>query len=125
MKVFGRRTKRPDKAFVHQEGCRILRADPDVLIEWQEVERGFWEARCVCGIETYRERTADNRVRLSPYDPATARHLGQCEYVSETDPAVLKVLLKVRPGGGGGYDWVECGGCGAGWQVANYAESVG
>ena len=59
------------------------------------------------------------------FDPKTARHLGQCEYVSETDPAVLKVLLKVKPGLGEGYDWVECGDCGAAWQVAHYAESVG
>jgi hypothetical protein len=34
---------------------------------------------------------------------------------SSTDPAVLKVLLKVKPGLGEGYDWVECGACGAGW----------
>jgi hypothetical protein len=45
--------------------------------------------------------------RLDPYDPATARHLGQCEYISETDPAVIKVLLKVTDKGD--YDWVECG----------------
>jgi hypothetical protein len=51
--------------------------------------------------------------------------LGQCEYVSETDPAVLKVLLKVKPGLREGYDWVECGACGAGWQVPYYAGSVG
>jgi hypothetical protein len=37
---------------------------------------------------------------------------------------VLKVLLKVKPGAGGGYDWVECGSCGAGWQVPYFAESV-
>jgi hypothetical protein len=58
----------------------------------------------VRGIETYREPASDDRVRLCPYEPATARHLGQCEYVSETDPAVLKVLLKVKPGLGEGYD---------------------
>jgi hypothetical protein len=27
--------------------------------------------------------------------------------------AVLKILLKVKPGLGQGYDWVECGACGA------------
>jgi hypothetical protein len=52
----------------------------------------------------------------------TARHLGQFECVSETDPAVLKVLLKVKPGLGPGYDWAECGACGAG-QVPHF-ESV-
>jgi hypothetical protein len=40
-----------------------------------------------------------------------------------TDPSVLKVLLKVKPGLGEGYDWVECGACDAGWQV-HHAESV-
>jgi hypothetical protein len=59
-----------------------------------------------------------------PVRPATSRHLGQCEYISETDPVVPKILLKVRPGLGEGYDWVECGACGAGWQVP-YFESVG
>ena len=43
--------------------------------------------------------------------------------VSETDPAVIKVLLKVTDKGD--YDWVECGSCAAGWQVPHYAESVG
>jgi hypothetical protein len=50
---------------------------------------------------------------------------GQCEYVSETDSAVLKVLLKVKPGLGEGYDWVECNSCGAGWQVPYFTERVG
>jgi hypothetical protein len=76
--------------------------------------------------EYFREPITDNRVRLDPSDPATARHFGQCEYVSETDPPpVIKVLLKVKPGLGEGYDWVECGSCAAGWQVPHYAESVG
>jgi hypothetical protein len=70
------------------------------------------------------QELGDRRVRLDSLDPKTSRHLGQCEFVSETDPAVLKVLLKVKPGLGGGYDWVECGGCGAGWQVPHYAESI-
>jgi hypothetical protein len=33
---------------------------------------------------------------------------------------MLKVLLKVKPGLGEGYDWVECGACGAGLQVPRY-----
>jgi hypothetical protein len=52
----------------------------------------------VCGVETYPELPADDRVRLSPYDPATGRHLGQREFVSDTDPAVLKVLPRSSPG---------------------------
>jgi hypothetical protein len=61
----------------------------------------------------------------STLDPKTARHMGQCEFASADDPSVLRVLLKVKPGLGEGYDWVECGACGAGWQVPHYAESVG
>jgi hypothetical protein len=38
---------------------------------------------------------------------------------------VLKILLKVKPGLGEGHDWVECGACGAGWQVPYYAEASG
>jgi hypothetical protein len=38
---------------------------------------------------------------------------------------VLKFLLKVNPGAGGGYYCVECGACDYGWQVPHYAESVG
>ena len=36
----------------------------------------------------------------------------------------LHDFLTVKPGLGEGYDWVECGACGAGWQVAQF-ESVG
>jgi hypothetical protein len=56
-------------------------------------------------------------------DPATARLFWQSEYVSETYPAVIKVLLMITDKGD--CDWVECGSCEAGWQVAHYAESVG
>ena len=37
--------------------------------------------------------------------------------------AMLRVLLKVTDKDD--YDWVACGGCGGGWQVVHYAESVG
>ena len=79
----------------------------------------------MCTAEYFREPITDNRVRLDPFDPATARHFGQCEYVSESDPDVLRLLLKVKPGLGQGYDWVECGSCAAGWLGPHYAESVG
>ena len=77
-----------------RENCKIQAADPDVSIEWQEVERGFWAARCVCGVETYRKPAADDRVRLDPLDPTTARHMGECEFRFETEPTVLKLVLK-------------------------------
>ena len=62
---------------------------------------------------TFTEPLVDDRVRLDPLDPKTARHMGQCEFASADDPSVLRVLLKVKPGLGEGYDWVECGSCGA------------
>jgi hypothetical protein len=100
-----------------------VKARPGVGIPWNYEGGGLWKAECVCTIEYVREPTTDDRVRLDPYDPATARHFGQCEYVGETDPAVIKILLKVTDKGD--HDWVECGSCEAGWQVVHYAESVG
>jgi hypothetical protein len=124
--MFGLAKKRPIlPAFTHADDCKILKADPGVEIPWNEVETGLWKAECVCTTEWFREPLVDDRVRLDPFDPATMKHLPQCEFASETDPAVLKVLLKVKPGMGPGYDWVECGSCAAGWQVPHYAESIG
>ena len=86
-----------------------------------EVGAGYWEARCVCGVEGWHAPDAGRGRRNDPYDPKTARHPGQCEFVGETDAAMLRVLLKVTDKGD--YDWVECGACDAGWQVPHYAES--
>jgi len=48
------------------------------------------------------------------------------EFASETDPAVLRYILKVRDSMAPGYWWVECGACECAWQVPHYAaESVG
>jgi hypothetical protein len=44
---------------------------------------------------------ADRRVRLDPYDPSTFRHAGQCDHRYTSDPALLRVILKVREGSGG------------------------
>jgi hypothetical protein len=63
----------------------------------------------------------DQRLLLDPYDPATGRHLPRCEYVSEANPAVLKILLTVKPGTGGDSWWVTCAGCEGCWQVPHYA----
>jgi hypothetical protein len=123
--MFGRRKKGPSKPFDHQTGCKILAADPGVEIPWNEVRTGYWEARCVCGTEGWHAPDA-NRVRVDPLDARTGRHLGQCEFASEADAAMLRVLLKVTDKGS--YSWVECGACDAGWQVPHYvdsAESVG
>jgi hypothetical protein len=65
-----------------------------------------------------------DRVRSDPLDAKTSRHAGQCEFASETDAPVLRVILKVKDSVGGDY-WVECGACETAWQVSYYAESVG
>ena len=88
-------------------------------------ETEHWRAVCQCGSEDVYEEPTDHRVRLDPYDPSTFRHAGQCEYRYTSDPALLRVILKVKDGAGGGYWWVECGTCECGWQVPHYAESVG
>jgi hypothetical protein len=80
-----------------------------------------WEARCACGTEGWLTPDAV-RVRLDPLDARTSHHLPQCGFVSETDAAMLRVLLKVTDKGD--YDWVECSACGAGWQVPHYGESA-
>ena len=66
----------------------------------------------MCTAEYFREPITDNRVRLDPFDPATSRHSGGCEFATATDAEVLRVLLKVTDKGD--YDWVECGACDAG-----------
>jgi hypothetical protein len=122
--MFGRTKQRhgpPDRPFVHQDGCKILAADRDVQIEWSRIEGRRWERICACGAETWYEPES-SRVRLDPYDPATMRHLPQCEFASTTDHAILRALLKITPKDG--YAWVECGGCQAGWQVADFAEVI-
>jgi hypothetical protein len=115
----------PDKAFSHSDNCRIVAADPTVSIEWSELEGGHWQAVCQCGVQDFYEPVAA-RVRLDPYDPSTFRLAGQCEHRYASDPGLLRALLRVRDGAGGGYWWVECAGCESGWQVPFYApESAG
>jgi hypothetical protein len=72
-------------------------------------------------IEHFHEAPADRRSRLDPLDPSTSHHLGQCEYRDTTDPALLRVVLKVKDGASGDYWWVECSACDCAWQVPHYA----
>jgi hypothetical protein len=124
--MFGLKKKGPDKAFSHTADCKIVKADPDVQIPWNEVERGHWVAECQCGKEHVHAAPADRRARLDPLDPSTSRHAPQCEHRDTTDPALLRAILKVRDGMDGGYFWVECGVCDHAWQVPHYAaKSVG
>ena len=118
---FRRRKRGPDKAFSHSEGCKIQAADPTVQIQWSEVETGHWRAVCQCGSEDVYEET-DRRVRRDPYDPSTFRHAGQCEHRDTTAPDLLRAILRVRDGVGGGYWWVQCATCEHGWQVPHYPQ---
>jgi len=93
LNMFGRR-KGPSKPFIHQEGCKIAEVDPGVEIPWSYLGDGFWKAECARGFESSTEPIVDDRVRLDPLDPKTSRHVPQCEYVSESDPAVLKGPLE-------------------------------
>jgi len=121
--MFGKKNRPspPDQPFSHTDDCRIVKADPDVEILWSRLEYGQWRRECVCGAESWTE-PADKRVRLDPYNPATSRHGGPCEFKDETNPAILRVLLKVKPGMDEGYSWVECGACGFAWPVPDFAE---
>jgi hypothetical protein len=49
----------------------------------------------------------------------------ECEFASETDPSVLRLVLKVAEGANDDYWWVTCSACDFAWQVPHYAESVG
>jgi hypothetical protein len=100
-------------------------ADPTVEIQCSEIERGHWRAVSQCGSEDVYEEPTDRRVRLDPLDAKTSRHMPQCEFANETDPAVLRVLLKAQDGRCGDYWWGTCGACDTAWQVPYYAERVG
>lgn len=123
--MFDRR-KSPDKPFSHAYDCKIVKVDPRVEIQWSEIRRGVYEAVCVCGTQYHYEQIADSRIRLDPYDPSTSHHMPQCEHRDTTDPALLRAILRVRDGAGGGYWVAECGVCETFWQVPFYAvESAG
>jgi hypothetical protein len=123
--VFRRRPKPPDAPFVHADDCKLAAIEPDLQPPWSDLGSGSWRRECRCTFEVWSAPLVDARTRLDPYDPTTDRHLPQCEYRDEVSPAVLKILLTVKPGLGPGYDWVTCAGCEGSWQVPHYAESVG
>ena len=114
------RKKGPTQSFVHADYCKILKADPSTQIPWLEVERGHWVATCQCGVQHHHE-PPEPRARLDPLDPSTFRHFPACEYRDATDPALIKIMLKVRDVADGDYWVVECGSCETLWQVPHYA----
>lgn len=118
--MFDVRKRGPHRRFVHVDGCRIVRLDPDVEIPWVELERGHWQATCQCGAEHYHEDAVDRRARLDPLDPSTFRHIPGCEYANRTDPVLVQAILTVQEGAGGTYWWVTCR-AGCRWQVPYYA----
>jgi hypothetical protein len=121
--VFGLKKKNgpPPQPFQHASTCPIVRSDPGYEPPWQEIDRGNWKRECRCTAEYWHEVPADAHVQIDPFDPSTSRHLGQCEHRDTEDPAVLRMLLRVKDGMGDGYWWVECGSCESAWQVPHYA----
>src|SRR5215211_4008008 len=119
--MFKRKNRPPETAFAHADDCKILRADPDVQIEWSEVESGYFTRQCVCGREHWRA-PATQRSHVDPLDPSRAVHSAVCEYKDATDPATLRLALKVRPGADDGYVVVECAACDYLWQVPSYVD---
>jgi hypothetical protein len=99
--MFGLKKRGSTRPFTRTDNCKILKADPTAQIPWSEVATGHWRAVCQCGSEDVYEEPADRRARLDPYDPSTFRHAGQCEFASETDAAMLRIILKVKDGAGG------------------------
>lgn len=56
-----RKKSGPTRQFSHATDCKILKADPDVEIPWQETETGLWVAECVSGKGYHREPLTDGR----------------------------------------------------------------
>ena len=117
--IFKRSPKPPtDRPFVHADNCLIVRSDPTVTIEWQEVETGKWQRICQCGTEFAYDQ--EERARVNPYDPASFRHAPQCEYRDATDPAIIRAIISWKDGATGGYLWVTCGHCEISWPVPDF-----
>jgi hypothetical protein len=121
--MFGIKKKNPPTTpFDHSADCKIMKADPTTEIKWSETRTGFWEARCQCGVQYYQEPASDERERLDPLDPKNARHSPTCEYVAETDPTLLRAILRVRDGANSTYSYVQCSSCDHGWQVPHFVQ---
>jgi hypothetical protein len=125
--MFGRKKgpSQPTGPFAHAHGCKLVVADPGFEPEWQEIETGHWRRECQCTPEDRWEAPVDRRPRLDPLDPSTFRHAPSCELRDVSDPALLRAIVEVKDGTGGGYWWVSCHACATSWQLPYYAaESV-
>jgi hypothetical protein len=95
---------------------QVARSAPRTLSGWRHGFEPRWDYQVICTTEYYNEPFVDDRVRLDPLDPSTSRHAGECEFAAETDPAVLKILLKVKDGAGGANGgWCAAAAHAAGW----------
>jgi hypothetical protein len=120
--MFGTQKKGPSQPtapFAHADGCKLVVTDPGFEPEWQEIEAGHWRRECQCYGEDRWEPRVDTRTRLDPLDPATFRHLGECEHRDVTDPAIVKAIVRAHDRDG--YWFVECASCGGGWQTPYFA----
>src|SRR5687767_10957440 len=104
--MFGLKEKgpsRPTGPVEHASGCKLVVADPGYQPPWQEVERGHWRRTCQCYSEDIYEPRVETRTRLDPLDPSTFRHMPQCEHRDTTDPALVRIILKVQDVAEGDY----------------------
>ena len=71
--MFGRKHRGlPEQPFAHSDTCGIVRADPDVRIEWQRIEGRRWQRVCECGnrgLARARTRTSSARPPRSEDQP--------------------------------------------------------
>ena len=73
--MFGRAKQHhgpPDRSFVHQDGCAIVRADSDFEPVCSEVERRHWRRECQCGAEDTASAGA-TVFGSTLFDPSTTR----------------------------------------------------
>jgi hypothetical protein len=61
---------------------------------------------------------------VRPYDRSTLHHAGQFWQRCTSDPGLSRAILRGSGRAGGGPLVGVRGSCGAGWQVAQYADSV-
>ena len=74
----------PQKSFVHSNDCKRLRVDPGLRSHGTRSEPDIGKHGASVASTDGEHLAPAVFVANDPYDPATARHLGQCEFVGET-----------------------------------------